>query len=93
MKIGNNVLIGYGAKILSANHHIPENHGVIFSSGHDVGPVIIEDGAWIGANAIVLPGVRIGTGAVVAASAVVTKDVEAFSIVGGVPAKIIRRRE
>lgn len=90
--IGNNVLIGYGTHILSANHHIPEGHGVIFGSGHDCEPVVIEDGVWIGANAVVLPGVRIGEGAVVAAGAVVTKDVVPFTIVGGVPAKLMRER-
>lgn len=91
--IGNNVLVGYGAQILSANHHIPKNRGIIFGSGHDCEPVVIEDGVWIGANAVVLPGVRIGQGAVVAAGAIVTKDAAPFTIVGGIPAKLIRERE
>ncbi len=51
--------------------------------GHDV---------WVGHGAVILPGVSIGTGAIVAAGAVVTKDVGAYEIVGGVPAKVIRRR-
>lgn len=93
VRIGNNVLIGYDAKILSANHRIPEGRGIIFGAGHDCKPVIIEDEVWIGANAVVLPGVRIGRGAVVAAGAVVTKDVAPFTIVGGIPAKLIRERE
>jgi len=91
--IGDNVLIGYGAKVLSANHHIPEGQGVIFGSGHDCKPVVIEDEAWIGANAVILPGIRVGRGAVIAASAVVTKNVEPFTIVGGIPATLIRKRE
>ena len=90
--IGNNVLIGYGAKILSANHHIPENHGIIFNAGHDCKPIVIEDEVWIGANAVVLPGIILGRGSVVAAGAVVTKNVAPYTIVGGVPARLIRER-
>ena len=56
------------------------------------GDVVIEDYAWVCNRAIILPGVRIGQGAVVAAGAVVTKDVPAWAIVGGVPAKIIGQR-
>lgn len=56
------------------------------------GPVVIEDYVWISSRAIILPGVTIGNGAVVAAGAVVTKSVEPFTIVGGVPAKIIGKR-
>lgn len=65
----------------------------IFGSGHDCEPVVIEDEGWVGANAVVLPGVRIGRGAVVAAGAVVTKDVAPYTIVGGVPARMIRERD
>ena len=56
------------------------------------GPIVIEDYAWISFRATVLPGVRIGRGAVVAANAVVTKDVEDYAIVAGVPAQVIGRR-
>lgn len=90
--IGSNVLIGYGARILSANHKIPENRGLIWGAGHETSPIVIDDDVWIGANAIILPGIRIGKGAVVAAGAIVTKNVEPYSIVAGVPAKIIRMR-
>ena len=55
-------------------------------------PVIIGNDVWIGANVIILPGVKIGDGAILAAGTVVTKDVEPYSIVGGVPSKIIRKR-
>ena len=54
-------------------------------------PVHIEDKAWLGSNVTVLPGVTIGEGAIVAAGAVVTKDVEPGTIVGGVPSKLIRK--
>ena len=63
--------------------------------GHErlvTAPITICDGVWIGARAIILPGVTIGEGAVVAAGAVVTKDVEPFTVVGGNPAKFIKHR-
>jgi acetyltransferase-like isoleucine patch superfamily enzyme len=56
-------------------------------------PVTIGDGAWIGANAVLLPGVTVGRESVVAAGAVVTADVEPVTLVGGVPARLIRRLE
>ncbi len=55
-------------------------------------PITICDGVWIGARAIILPGVTMGEGAVVAAGAVVTKDVESWAVVGGNPAKFIKKR-
>jgi acetyltransferase-like isoleucine patch superfamily enzyme len=61
-------------------------------SGHVKKKVIICDDVWIGANCIVLPGVTIGSGSVVAAGSVVTKDIPNNCIVGGIPAKIIRHR-
>ena len=54
-------------------------------------PIYIEDKAWLGSNVTILPGIRIGEGAIVAAGAVVTKDVPAGSVVGGVPAKVIKK--
>lgn len=77
------------------------SHVSIYTREHDVdsptfaetgGPVNIGDHAWVASHAIILPGVTIGQGAVVAAGAVVTKDVEPFMIVGGNPARPIRRR-
>ena len=54
--------------------------------------VVIEDDVWVGANVTILKGVRISTGSVIAAGAVVVKDVPSYSIVGGTPAKIIKKR-
>jgi acetyltransferase-like isoleucine patch superfamily enzyme len=90
--IGDRALIGYRAQIISANHHIPEGRGRIFGSGHDRAQVTIGDDVWVGANSIILPGITIGDGAVVAASSVVSKDVAPYTIVGGVPAKMIKVR-
>ena len=55
-------------------------------------PVVIEDDVWVGANVTILKGVTIGHGSVVAAGAVVTKSCPPYSIIGGVPAKVLRRR-
>lgn len=62
------------------------------SEARSKGKIVIENDVWIGANAMILSGVKIGNGAVVAAGSVVTKDVPPYAIVGGVPAKIIRYR-
>ncbi|HOO26508.1 MAG TPA: DapH/DapD/GlmU-related protein [Clostridiales bacterium] len=55
--------------------------------------ITIEDNVWIGANAVITPGITIGTGSIIGAGAVVTKDVEPYSVMGGVPAKLIRKRK
>ena len=91
--IGNGVLTGKWVTISDNNHgdtsleslkNIP-SHRKMLSKG----PVVIEDNVWIGDKATILSGVKIGKGAVVAANAVVTKDVPAFCVVAGSPAKII----
>jgi len=66
--------------------------GVKFVEALCKGPIVVEDDAWLGFGALILSGVRIGKGAIVAAGAVVTKDVPAFAIVGGNPAKFIKWR-
>lgn len=60
--------------------------------GSRIAPVVIGDDAWLGAHCVILPGVTIGNGAIVGAGAVVTKDVEPYAIVAGVPARVIGRR-
>jgi len=90
--IGERTLVGYGTRILSSNHKIPNGEQRIFNSGTDSKPIFIANDCWIGAGCTILPGVTIGEGVVVAAGSVVTKDVKSFTIVAGVPAKIIRRR-
>jgi acetyltransferase-like isoleucine patch superfamily enzyme len=85
--IGDGSLIGHNVVLATINHDLSplnnrENH---------YAPIVIEDHVWIGSNATILPGVTIGRWAVVGAGAVVTKDVEEFTVVGGVPAKEIRK--
>lgn len=64
----------------------------IASAWNNKGDIIIGNDVWIGYEAIIMPGVRIGDGAIIATRAVVTKDVEPYTIVGGIPAKVIRKR-
>ena len=91
--IEKNSMIGYHAKILSANHIIPvELEKPIRFSGHSFKRVKISENVWVGANAVILPGTEIAKGSVIAAGAVVPKDVEPYTIVGGIPAKVIKRR-
>lgn len=91
VQIGDNVLIGPFVVIHSANHKFPRND-LIRKAGYDIKPVIVGENVWIGAHVTILPGVTIGDGAVVAAGAVVTKDIEPYTVVGGVPARKIKDR-
>jgi galactoside O-acetyltransferase len=85
VRIGSGVLIAAGTVITSRQHPVPlPRYGVASDS-----PVVIEDDVWIGAGAVILPGVTVGRGSVVGAGAVVTHDVAPFTIVGGVPARQI----
>ena len=91
--IGDDVTIGPRVMIITRTHSTSqiETHGKTISS--IPAKVIIKRGAWIGAGAIILPNVTIGEGAVVGAGAVVTKDVPPYTVVAGVPAKIIKKLE
>ena len=92
IEIGAQTAIGPGTVIRAANHRFARQDLPIMHQGHQPGQVIIEDDVWIGANCVITPDVRIGRGAVVGAGAVVTRNVAPFSIVAGVPAKVIGRR-
>ena len=78
--------------IFTQNHNFGDRTKLIREQGATRKPVIIEDDVWIGARVILLPGVTMGRGSVVAAGAVVTKSFPPFSIIGGVPARIIGNR-
>lgn len=92
LTIGADVLIASGVRVHTAEHRMDRLDLPIRDQGELTAPTTIEDGAWIGANAVVLAGVRIGAGAVVAAGAVVTRDVEPRTVVAGVPARPLRTR-
>ena len=93
INIGNNVSIGPNVIINSGNHNFEKTNIPINQQGHTVSPITIEEDVWIGGGAIILAGVTIGKGSIIAAGAVVTKDVEPYSVVGGVPAKLIKSRK
>ena len=93
VEMGKYVLIGPGLVITGGDHRF-DRPGVamVFSGRAEPEPCVLEDDVWIGARVTILKGVRVGRGSIVAAGAVVTKDVPPYSIVGGVPAKVIRQR-
>ena len=88
--IGNHVNLAQGVTITALNHNFENITLRIDQQGVSTNTVTISDDVWIGTNAVVLPGVTIGTHSVVAAGAVVTKDVPPYTIVAGVPAKVIK---
>lgn len=91
IKIGNYVMLGEYCEILAGEH----SHGDLIPmmlQGTKSGKIVIGDDVWIGTHAVVLPNVIIGRGSIVASGAVVTKNVPPYTIVGGVPAKPIKKR-
>lgn len=92
LTIGNYVNIGPNVSLLTANHRFDAFDRPMAQQGVVPAPVIIEDDVWLGANVVVLPGNRIGRGAIIGANAVVTHNVEPFAIVGGVPARLLKYR-
>jgi acetyltransferase-like isoleucine patch superfamily enzyme len=92
IEIGNNVVLSAGVMLIDAGLDIKTFTKVEFPA-HTSGPIKIQDGVWIGAGAIILPGVTIGNKSIVGAGSVVTKDVPPFSVVVGNPARVIKRLE
>ena len=82
------VMLALGVRIATINHDMNERHSI-----YTYGKVIIKKNAWIGMNVTICPGVTIGEYAVVAAGAVVTKDVPDYAVVGGVPATVIKYQD
>jgi len=94
VKIGNYVMMGTYCFILSRNHRFDDLTIPMCQQGfYEDEPVVIEDDVWIGSKVIILPGLKIGRGSIIGAGAVVTKDVEPYSIVAGNPARVIGRRD
>lgn len=85
IEFGDNVMVAPGLKIATINHDMYDRHSI-----YTYGKVTVKENAWIGMGVTICPGVTIGKYAVVAAGAVVTKDVPDYAVVGGVPAKVIK---
>ncbi|MBO5185445.1 MAG: acyltransferase [Prevotella sp.] len=89
--IGSHVHLAQGITVTALNHNYADPHKRIDEQGISTAPITIEDDVWIGANAVILPGVTIGRHAVIAAGAVVTKDVPGGTLAAGVPAVLKKR--
>jgi maltose O-acetyltransferase len=94
LKVGKDVMMGPEVIIIGQNHKFARTDIPMRLQGYvEYGPVRIGDDVWIGARAIILPGINIGKGAIIAAGAVVTKDVPPYAICAGSPARIIKFRD
>ncbi len=94
IKIGNDVMMGPEVIILTQNHKFDRLDIPMWQQGfRPPEQVVIGDDVWIGSRAIILPGIRIGKGAIIGAGAVVTKDVPEYAVVGGNPGKVIKFRK
>lgn len=93
IEIGKNVIVGPDVKIFSENHNFANKEILIKEQGETRKGVKIGSDCWIGSGSIILDGVNLGHGCIVAAGSVVTKSFLPFSVIGGVPAKIIKLRE
>lgn len=91
LRIGNNCLIASGTRFIDHNHGITVG-ALIGDQPRVSGAITVESDVWIGANCIILKGIHIGQGSIIGAGSVVTKSVPPYSIVAGVPARLIRRR-
>jgi acetyltransferase-like isoleucine patch superfamily enzyme len=92
VSIGQNCLIAPFVYIVDSNHGIKKGH-LINSQRNETAPIIIEDDVWLGQNVTILGGVTVATGTVVAAKALLNVSTNAYSIFGGIPAKLIGTRE
>lgn len=90
--IGDNVIFGPRVSIFSEDHNFSDPKTPIKHQGVTKSTTVIGSDVWLGAGCMVMSGVKIGDGCVIAAGAVVTKDVEPYSVVGGVPAKFLKKR-
>ena len=94
VSIGKDVMMGPECMMYTVNHGMARTDIPMWKQSFTAPkPIVIEDDVWIGSRVIILPGVHVGRGSVIGAGSVVTKSIEPYSIVGGNPAKLIRKRE
>lgn len=94
IEIADYVMIAPNVSIYTKTHNYHDvNTPMVLSGETETKKVIIERDVWIGINAVILPGVTIGEGAIIGANSLVNKNVESYSIIGGVPARLIRSRK
>ncbi len=93
ISIGDNVIIGPYVKIYAANHNFDNPDQLIREQGESRQGITIGNDCWLGAGCTILDGVHIGEGAVIAAGSVVTKNVHPYTVVGGIPAKVLKERK
>lgn len=91
--IGDDVLMGPGVKIFSSNHSIADTEVPMNLQPYIEKDIVVGNDVWLGSNTVILSGVKIGNGAVIAAGSVVTKDIREYVIAGGIPAKPIKSRK
>lgn len=90
--LGNDVLVGPNVVLRASDHRFVRRDVPIRLQGHEPGEIVVGDDVWIGVNATLVAGAHVGTGAIVAAGAVVTGAMEPYTIVGGVPTRVIGQR-
>lgn len=90
--IGSNVMIAMNVTLASSSHEVSKNSSRRAGQGYSK-PITVEDGVWIGAGVIILPGITVGKGSIIAAGSIVTKDIEKNCLYAGVPARKIKTLE
>ena len=90
VRLGERVLLARGVYIADHGHRFDGAEAILDQGIADIRPIVIGDGAWLGQNAVVMPGVTIGAGAVIGANAVVTRDVPERTVAVGAPARVVR---
>lgn len=93
LSVGNNCAVAAHVVLASVAHSYADPDTPMIQQPTNQKKITLEDNVWIGANAVITPGITIGTGSIIGAGAVVTKDVEPYSVMGGVPAKLIKKRK
>lgn len=93
ISVGNNVIFGPETILWTANHDYNSNEFIPYGKEEILKKITIEENVWVGIRSVILPGVRIGEGAIIAAASVVTKDVPKCAIVAGNPAIVVKYRD